>query len=52
MKANLLHGIIAGILPVVAAIVFLNIYQELYFVDFSLIKKLHQLLALPLSELY
>ena len=37
MKANLLHGIIAGILSAVAAIVFLNIYQELYFVDFSLV---------------
>lgn len=37
MKAHLLHGIIAGMLSAVAAIVFLNIYQELYFIDFSLV---------------
>lgn len=35
MKANLIHGVIAGVLSAIASIVYLNIYQNLNFVDFS-----------------
>lgn len=35
MKKHLFHGAVAGILASVAGIIFLKIYVELYFVDFS-----------------
>ncbi len=35
MKKHLIHGAVAGILASVAGIIFLKIYVELYFVDFS-----------------
>lgn len=35
MKKHLIHGVVAGILASIAGIIFLNIYVELYFVDFS-----------------
>lgn len=35
MKKHLIHGVAAGILAAVASIIFLKIYVELYFVDFS-----------------
>ena len=35
MKINLIHGIVAGILSAIASVVYLNIYQNLNFVDFS-----------------
>jgi len=35
MKKHLIHGAVAGILAALASIIFLNIYKELYFVDFS-----------------
>lgn len=35
MKKHLFHGTVAGILASVAGIIFLKIYVDLYFVDFS-----------------
>lgn len=35
MKRHLIHGGIAGVLAAIASVIFLNIYKELYFVDFS-----------------
>lgn len=35
MKKHLIHGAVAGILASVAGVIFLKIYVELYFVDFS-----------------
>ena len=35
MKKHLIHGAVAGALASVAGIIFLKIYVELYFVDFS-----------------
>jgi len=37
MKAHLLHGIIAGLLSGTAGIIYLNFYQNLYFLDYSLV---------------
>ncbi|MFK8045841.1 MAG: hypothetical protein AB8B72_10110 [Crocinitomicaceae bacterium] len=37
MKANFIHGIVAGILSAIAGIVYLKLYQDLNFVDFSLV---------------
>jgi hypothetical protein len=35
MKKHLIHGSVAGALAAVASIIFLNIYKQLYLVDFS-----------------
>lgn len=35
MKNHLIQGLIAGILASLASVVYLTIYQELYFLDFS-----------------
>lgn len=35
MKTNFIHGIVAGILSAVAGIVYMQLYQNLNFVDFS-----------------
>lgn len=37
MKANLIHGLIAGLLSAVAGVVYMQIYQNLNFVDFSMV---------------
>ncbi|MFK8036771.1 MAG: hypothetical protein AB8B74_00650 [Crocinitomicaceae bacterium] len=37
MKVNFLHGIVAGLLSAIAGIVYLQLYQNLNFVDFSLV---------------
>ena len=37
MRLNFLHGIIAGTLSAIAGIVYLELYQNLNFVDFSLV---------------
>jgi hypothetical protein len=35
MKANLIHGGLAGIMSAIASVIYLNVYQNLNFVDFS-----------------
>ena len=35
MKANLIHGVLAGVLSALASVIYLNVYQNLNFVDFS-----------------
>jgi len=35
MKANLIHGVLAGVLSAITSVIYLNIYQVLNFVDFS-----------------
>lgn len=35
MKSNLIHGSLAGVLSAFASVVYLNVYQNLNFVDFS-----------------
>ena len=35
MKKHFIHGSVAGILAAVASVILLNIYKQLYFVDFS-----------------
>lgn len=35
MKKHLIHGVASGVLAAIASIIFLNIYKQLYFVDFS-----------------
>jgi hypothetical protein len=37
MKSNLIHGLAAGVLSGLAGVVYLTIYQELYYVDYSMI---------------
>lgn len=37
MKVNFIHGIVAGLLSAIAGIVYLQLYQNLNFVDFSLV---------------
>lgn len=37
MKTHLLHGAISGLLAGIAGVIYLNIYQELYLLDFSLV---------------
>lgn len=37
MKKNLIHGTLAGVLSAIASVIYLNVYQNLNFVDFSLI---------------
>lgn len=36
MKTHFIHGIISGIAAAIAGVIFLNIYQNAFFVDFSL----------------
>jgi hypothetical protein len=35
MKANLIHGVLAGVLSALASVIYLNVYQNINFVDFS-----------------
>jgi len=35
MKTNLIHGVLAGVLSAIASVIYLNVYQNLNFVDFS-----------------
>lgn len=35
MKTNLFHGLLAGILSAIISVIYLNVYQDLNFVDFS-----------------
>lgn len=37
MKNHLIHGVIAGILTAITSIIYLNIYQSLYYLDYSLV---------------
>ena len=37
MKNHLIHGVVAGILSTLSSLVYLNIYQNLYYLDYSLV---------------